>query len=308
MDDAPVRRLRHAPRTRTALPLPARARPDGALHRLRHADPHGLDSDHPRAAERWAARASRSTRWATWRSSSRGIPLDEVSTSMTINGPAAVVLAFYVVAAERQGVPAERLRGTIQNDILKEYIAQKEWIFPPAPALRLDHRHDRVGARARCRAGTPSRSPATTSARRARRPRRSSPSRSPTASTYVEQALARGLDVDAFAPRLSFFFNAHIDFFEEIAKFRAARRIWAREMRDALRRPRSALVALRFHTQTAGVLADRAAAARTTSCAPRSRRWPACSAARSRCTRTRWTRRSRCRREEAASSRCARSR
>ncbi len=160
-----------------------------------------------------------------------GIPLGDVTTSMTISGPAVVVFAFFLATAERQGVAWERLDGTLQTDILKEYIAQKEWIFPPRPHLRL------IGdlmafCAERCRGGTRSASPATTSARPARPRRRSSRSRWPTGSRYVELGLQRGLDVDVFAPGLSFFFNAHIDFFEEIAKFRAARRIWARWLRD----------------------------------------------------------------------------
>ena len=153
----------------------------------------------------------------------------------------------------RAACRASELGGTIQADILKEYIAQKEWCFPVDPAMRLlgdmiEWSHARA-----CRAGTRSRSPATTSARRARPPRRSSPSRSRTASPTSSRRSTRGLDVDDFAPRLSFFFNAQIDFFEEIAKYRAARRIWARELRETFgaKNPRSWL--MRFHTQTAGV-------------------------------------------------------
>ena len=152
---------------------------------------------------------------------------------MTINAPAAIMLAFYVVAAERPGRPAPtQLAGTIQADILKEYIAQKEWCFPIDPAMRLVGRHDRVVHASTCRAGTRSRSPATTSARPARPPPQELAFTLKDGLTYVEQAVDRGLDVDDFAPRLSFFFNAQIDFFEEIAKYRAARRIWARELRD----------------------------------------------------------------------------
>ena len=149
-------------------------------------------------------------------------------------------------------MPLERLRGTVQTDILKEYIAQKEWIFPPAPSMRLSWTWS-SGAASGCRSCTPSRSPATTFARPARTRRRSSRSLSPTGSRFVEACIERGLDVDSFAPRLSFFFNAHLDFFEEIAKYRAARRIWARQMREryGARDPRSWL--MRFHTQTAGV-------------------------------------------------------
>ena len=182
-----------------------------------------------------------------------GIDLGEVSTSMTINAPAAVMLAFYVVAAERQGIGPERLAGTIQNDILKEFIAQKEWCFPPDPAMRLVTDMIEFCARAHAALAPGLDLAATTSARPARRPRRSSRSRSKDGFTYVEQAVERGLDVDDFAPRLSFFFNAHIDFFEEIAKYRAARRIWARELRDTYGAQDERSLLMRFHSQTAGV-------------------------------------------------------
>ncbi len=181
-----------------------------------------------------------------------GIPLGEVTTSMTINSPAAIIWAMYIAAAEKQGVPTEQLGGTIQNDILKEYIAQKEFIFPPEPSMRLVTDTIEFGTQHLPRWNTISisgyhiREAGSTAAQEL-------------AFTladgveYVRWAIERGLDVDAFAPRLSFFFNAHNDFFEEIAKYRAARRIWAREMREtfAARSPRSWL--LRFHTQTAGV-------------------------------------------------------
>ncbi len=182
----------------------------------------------------------------------RGIPLGEVTVSMTINAPAAIMLAFYVVAAERQGVPAKRLGGTIQTDILKEYIAQKEWCFPVDPAMRLVT--DMVQW---CSAETPRWHPISISGYHIREAGATAAQELAftlkDGLTYVEHALARGLDVDDFAPRLSFFFNAHIDFFEEIAKYRAARRIWARELRDTFgaKDPRSWL--MRFHTQTAGV-------------------------------------------------------
>jgi methylmalonyl-CoA mutase, N-terminal domain len=182
----------------------------------------------------------------------RGIPLDRVTTSMTINAPAAILLAFYVCAAEEQGIPPEALGGTIQTDILKEYIAQKEWCFPIEPAMRLVtdmiewstermprwHPISISGYHIREAGSTAQQELAFTLK---------------DGFTYVEEAVARGLDVDDFAPRLSFFFNAHIDFFEEIAKYRAARRIWAREMRDTYgaRQPES--LRMRFHTQTAGV-------------------------------------------------------
>src|SRR5918992_1434325 len=166
----------------------------------------GHDSDHPRSEGEVGREGVAIDTLADMETLFRSIPMGEVSTSMTINAPAAIMLAFYVVAAERQGTPPERLAGTIQTDILKEYIAQQELAFTLKDGF-----------------------------------------------TYVEQAVSRGLDVDDFAPRLSFFFNAHIDFFEEIAKYRAARRIWARELREtfAAKDPRSWL--MRFHTQTAGV-------------------------------------------------------
>ena len=181
-----------------------------------------------------------------------GIDLGEVTVSMTINAPAAIVMAFYVVAAEQSGVPAERLGGTIQADILKEYIAQKEWCFPVDPAMRLLGDLIEWSSRHMPRwhpvsiSGYHIREAGSTAAQELAFTLKDG-------LTYVEQAIARGLDVDDFAPRLSFFFNAHIDFFEEIAKYRAARRIWARELRDTYgaRSERSWL--MRFHTQTAGV-------------------------------------------------------
>jgi methylmalonyl-CoA mutase, N-terminal domain len=181
-----------------------------------------------------------------------GIPMGEVSTSMTINAPAAVMLAFYVVAAEEQGVPAERLAGTIQTDILKEYIAQKEWCFPVDPAMRLVT--DMVEF---CTRRMPRWHPVSISGYHIREA--GSTAQQELAFTlkdgftYVERAQSRGLAVDDFAPRLSFFFNAHIDFFEEIAKYRAARRIWARELRDTYGARSERSLLMRFHTQTAGV-------------------------------------------------------
>ena len=182
----------------------------------------------------------------------RGIPLDKVSTSMTINSPAAVIWAMYIAVAEKQGVRPEQLRGTIQNDILKEYIAQKEYIFPPEPSMRLVTDTIEYGTQHLPQWNTISisgyhiREAGSTAAQEL----------AFTLSDgfeYVRWGIARGLDVDAFAPRLSHFFNAHNDFFEEIAKYRAARRIWAREMRHTFgaKNPRSWL--MRFHTQTAGV-------------------------------------------------------
>ena len=183
-----------------------------------------------------------------------GIPLGEVSTSMTINAPAAILLAFYVVRRRAAGRRrATRLRGTVQTDILKEYIAQKEFIFPPRAVDAARDRHDRVLRAGAAADGTRSRSPATTSARRARRRAQELAFTLADGFTYVEAALERGLAIDEFAPRLSFFFNAHLDFFEEIAKYRAARRIWARELRERYGAKDERSLLMRFHTQTAGV-------------------------------------------------------
>jgi methylmalonyl-CoA mutase N-terminal domain/subunit len=181
-----------------------------------------------------------------------GIPLAEVSTSMTINSPAAMLLAFYLCVGEQQGTPRAQLRGTIQTDILKEYIAQKEWIFPPEPSMRLV-----IDMIEFCANEMPLWHPISISGYHIREA--GSTAAQELAFTladgfaYIEAAVERGLNVDDFAPRLSFFFNAHLDFFEEIAKYRAARRIWAHELREryGARNPRSWL--MRFHTQTAGV-------------------------------------------------------
>ncbi|MDX6595553.1 MAG: methylmalonyl-CoA mutase, N-terminal domain [Solirubrobacterales bacterium] len=181
-----------------------------------------------------------------------GIPLGGVTTSMTINAPAAILLAYYVLVGESQGVAPEQLGGTIQTDILKEYIAQKEWCFPIEPAMRLVT--DMIEW---CTETMPRWHPVSISGYHIREA--GSTAQQELAFTlkdgftYVERALERGLDVDDFAPRLSFFFNAHVDFFEEIAKYRAARRIWAREMRDTYGAKREESMRLRFHTQTAGV-------------------------------------------------------
>jgi methylmalonyl-CoA mutase N-terminal domain/subunit len=181
-----------------------------------------------------------------------GIPLGEVSTSMTINSPAAILWAFYIAAAEKQGVPMANLRGTLQNDILKEYIAQKEYIFPPEPSMRLVIDTIEFGAK-----HVPQWNTVSVSGYHIREA--GSTAVQELAFTladgleYVRWSLERGLKIDEFAPRISFFFNVHNDFFEEIAKLRAARRIWAREMRERFgaQEPRSWL--MRFHCQTAGV-------------------------------------------------------
>ncbi len=181
-----------------------------------------------------------------------GIDLDEISVSMTINAPAAVMLAFYVAAAEARGIPAERLRGTIQADILKEYIAQKEWCFPVDPAMRLCG--DMIEW---CTAQMPRWHPISVSGYHIREAGSTAAQELAftikDGLTYVEQAIERGLSVDDFAPRLSFFFNAQVDFFEEIAKYRAARRIWARELRERFGATDPRSWRMRFHTQTAGV-------------------------------------------------------
>ncbi|MGH2906720.1 MAG: acyl-CoA mutase large subunit family protein [Solirubrobacterales bacterium] len=182
----------------------------------------------------------------------QGIPLDEVSTSMTINAPAAVMLAFYVAAAERQGIPPDKLAGTFQTDILKEYIAQKEWCFPIDHAMRLVT--DLIEY---CTREMPLMHPVSISGYHIREA--GSTAQQELAFTladgfaYVKAGIERGLDVDDFAPRLSFFFNAQIEFFEEIAKYRAARRIWARELRDTYGAKNAKSMLMRFHTQTAGV-------------------------------------------------------
>jgi methylmalonyl-CoA mutase N-terminal domain/subunit len=212
----------------------------------------GYDSDHARSLGEVGREGVAIDSLADMETLFDGIPLGEVSTSMTINGPAAMLLAFYACVGEEQGVPLEQLRGTVQTDILKEYIAQKEWIFPPEPSMRLV-----VDMIEWCSERLPLMHPVSISGYHIREA--GSNAAQELAFTladgfaYVEACLERGLDVDTFAPRLSFFFNAHLDFFEEIAKYRAARRIWARQMREkyGARDPRSWL--MRFHTQTAGV-------------------------------------------------------
>ncbi len=212
----------------------------------------GYDSDNPRSLGEVGREGVAVDSLADVETLFQGIPLAEVSTSMTINSPAAMLLAFYACVGEQQGVPLDRLRGTVQTDILKEYIAQKEWIFPPEPSMRLVT--DMVEY---CTREMPKWHPISISGYHIREA--GSNAIQELAFTladgfaYVDAAIERGLEVDDFAPRLSFFFNAHLDFFEEIAKYRAARRIWARELRERYdaKNPRSWL--MRFHTQTAGV-------------------------------------------------------
>jgi methylmalonyl-CoA mutase N-terminal domain/subunit len=212
----------------------------------------GHDSDHPRSLGEVGREGVAVDTLADMEALFAGIPLDEVTVSMTINAPAPMMLAFYVVAAERQGIPSDRLGGTIQTDILKEYIAQKEWCFPVDPAMRLVT--DMIEW---CSAEMPRWHPISISGYHIREAGSTAAQELAftlkDGLTYVEHALARGLAVDDFAPRLSFFFNAHIDFFEEIAKYRAARRIWARELRDTFGARDERSMLMRFHTQTAGV-------------------------------------------------------
>jgi methylmalonyl-CoA mutase N-terminal domain/subunit len=212
----------------------------------------GYDSDHERSIGEVGREGVAIDSLEDMKTLFAGIPLDGVSTSMTINSAAAMLLAFYLCVGEEQGVPRDKLRGTIQTDILKEYIAQKEWIFPPEPSMRLV-----IDMVEFCAEEMPLWHPISISGYHIREA--GSTAAQELAFTladgfaYVEAAMARGLDVDDFAPRLSFFFNAHLDFFEEIAKYRAARRIWAHELRERYGavNPRSWL--MRFHTQTAGV-------------------------------------------------------
>jgi len=180
-----------------------------------------------------------------------GIPLDQVSTSMTINAPAAILFAFYLAVAEKQGVPFDQLRGTIQNDILKEYIAQKEFIFPPEPSMKLI-----VDTVEFCTRYVPKWNPISISGYHIREAGSTAVQELAftlaDGFTYVDWCLKAGMDIDEFAPRLSLFFNAHLDFFEEIAKYRAARRIWARHLRERYKAKKPESWLCRFHTQTAG--------------------------------------------------------
>jgi len=212
----------------------------------------GYDSDHPRSEGEVGKCGVAISSLADMETLFDGIPLDQVSTSMTINGPAVILYCFYIAAAEKQGIDSTKLRGTIQNDILKEYMAQHAWVYPIEPALRLivdcfEWSAEHVpqwntisisGYHIREAGATAAQELAFTLA---------------DGFTYVERGIARGLNVDTFAPRLSFFWDIHNDFFEEIAKLRAARRIWARHMKDryGAKDPRSLM--MRFHSQTAGV-------------------------------------------------------
>ena len=212
----------------------------------------GYDSDHPRSEGEVGKTGVAISSLDDMETLFEGIPLDKVSTSMTINGPAVILFCFYVAAAERKGVPSTALRGTVQNDILKEYMAQHAWCYPIEPALRLIVDLFEWGAEHAPQWNTISisgyhiREAGATAAQELAFTLANG-------FTYVERGMARGLDVDRFAPRLSFFFDIHNDFFEEIAKLRAARRIWARHMRDRYRAKDARSWMLRFHSQTAGV-------------------------------------------------------
>ncbi|MGE0792400.1 MAG: methylmalonyl-CoA mutase, partial [Sandaracinaceae bacterium] len=212
----------------------------------------GYDSDHPRSLGEVGVCGVAISSLADMETLFDGIPLDRVSVSMTINGPAVILFCFYVAAAEKQGVAPEVLRGTVQNDILKEYQAQHAWVFPPEPALRCI-----VDMFAWCSEHAPKYNPISISGYHIREA--GATAAQELAFTlangfeYVERAIARGLDVDAFAPRLSFFFDVHNDFFEEIAKLRAARRIWARRLRERYGAKDPESWRLRTHAQTAGV-------------------------------------------------------
>ncbi|MBI2941988.1 MAG: methylmalonyl-CoA mutase family protein [Chloroflexi bacterium] len=212
---------------------------------------YGYDTDDPRCAGEFGHCGVAATSLADLEVLFAGIPLDQVTTSMTINGPAAIIWAMYITAAEKQGVSLDRLGGTLQNDILKEYIAQKEFIFPPGPSLRLVVDTIEFAARQ-----MPKWHPVSISGYHIREAGATAVQELAftlaNGLTYVAETVRRGLAVDEFAPQLSFFFNAQSDFFEEIAKYRAARRLWARLMRDRFgaRDPRSLM--LRFHAQTAG--------------------------------------------------------
>jgi methylmalonyl-CoA mutase N-terminal domain/subunit len=211
----------------------------------------GYDSDHPRSLGEVGVCGVAVDSLKDMEIIFDGISLDKISTSMTINAPASILFAMYIAVGEKQGISSEKLTGTIQNDILKEYIAQKEWIFPPLPHMRLItdvmafasqhvHKWNTIsisGYHIREAGATAIQELAFTLA---------------DGFAYVEAGIKAGLDVDEFAPRLSFFFNSHLDFFEEIAKYRAARRIWARHMREKYKAKKEESWLLRFHSQTAG--------------------------------------------------------
>ncbi|MFX1561757.1 MAG: methylmalonyl-CoA mutase, partial [Promethearchaeota archaeon] len=211
----------------------------------------GMDSDNPMAEGEIGRCGVAVDSLADMEILFKNIPLNKVTTSMTINAPASVLLCFYIAAAEKQGVPSTKIGGTIQNDILKEYMAQKTWIFPPEQSLRII-----TDILSFCTKNVPRWNTISISGYHIREAGSTAVQELAftlaNGLTYVQAGIDAGLDVDKFAPRLSFFFNAHNDLFEEVAKYRAARRIWAREMRErfGVKKPNSML--MRFHTQTAG--------------------------------------------------------
>ncbi len=212
---------------------------------------YGRDTDHPLVEGEFGKCGVAVSSLADMELLLDGLPLEQISTSMTINSPAAIIWAMYLVAAERRGVPWARLRGTTQNDILKEYIAQNEYIFPPEPSMQLVVDTVEFGSQQ-----VPQWNPVSVSGYHIREAGATAAQELAftlaNGRAYVEAGIARGLNVDHFAPRISFFFNAHNDFFEEIAKYRAARRIWARLMRESYGATDERSWWLRFHTQTAG--------------------------------------------------------
>ena len=212
----------------------------------------GYDSDHPRSEGEVGKCGVAISSLADMETLFNGIPLDQVSTSMTINGPAAILFCFYVAAAEKQGIPIAKLRGTVQNDILKEYMAQHAWVYPVEPALKVIVDMFEWGA-----THTPLWNTISISGYHIREAGATAAQELAftlaNGFTYVERGVARGLDIDSFAARLSFFWDIHNDFFEEIAKLRAARRIWARHMRERYKARQARSWMMRFHSQTAGV-------------------------------------------------------
>lgn len=212
---------------------------------------YGRDTDHPLVEGEFGKCGVAITSLADMEILLDGLPLDQISTSMTINSPAAIIWAMYLAVAEKRGVPWSKLRGTLQNDILKEYIAQNEYIFPPEPSMRLVVDTIEFGSQ-----HVPQWNPVSVSGYHIREAGATAAQELAftlaDGAAYVEASIARGLNVDDFAPRISFFFNAHNDFFEEIAKYRAARRIWAKLMRETFGAKKDRSCWLRFHTQTAG--------------------------------------------------------
>ena len=298
-----------AEETNERFQLPARPGPDRPVDRLRHADADGS------RLRRRDARSARSAGRGRRRRHARrhgelfaGIDLGEVSISMTINAPAAIVLAFYLATAEEQGIGLERLRRHDPERHPQGVHRPERVVFPTEPSMRLVGDVIEFWRREHVPRGTRSRSAATTSARPARPPLQELAFTLADGFHYVEQASSAAWTSTTSRRGSRFFFNAHNDVFEEIAKYRAARRIWAREMRETYGAQAGRVAALRFHTQTGRRLAARPSSPRSTSSARRSRRSPGCSAAPSRCTRTPRTRPSPCRPRRPSGSPCAPSR